>query len=93
MAKKGLGYNTPKNGVFPEILLGILRNPLTAENRGESDHFLELLENLEILEILEIPPVKRPLRNDPFSVPECFGWGPKGLSRESLSVTALIVLQ
>ena len=31
------------------------------ENKGESDHFLEILENLEILEILEIPPVKRPL--------------------------------
>ena len=31
------------------------------ENKGESDHILEILENLEILEILEIPPVKRPL--------------------------------
>ena len=26
------------------------------ENKGESDHFLEILENLEILEILEVPP-------------------------------------
>ena len=41
------------------------REPQTLENKGESDHFLEILENLEILdsnlEILEIPPVKRPL--------------------------------
>ena len=34
------------------------------ENKGESDHFLEILENLEILEILEIPPVT------PFPGPE-----------------------
>ena len=34
---------------------------MTVENKGESDHFLEILENLEISEILEIPPVKRPL--------------------------------
>ena len=43
------------------------------ENKGESDHFLEILENLEmleILEILEIPPVKRPLSQRPlFPVP------------------------
>ena len=31
------------------------------ENKGEPDHFLEILENLETLEIREIPPVKRPL--------------------------------
>ena len=41
--------------------LEILGNPQTVENKGESDHFLEILENFEILEILEIPPVKRPL--------------------------------
>ena len=34
------------------------------ENKGESDHFLEILENLQILEILEIPPVKRPSCNE-----------------------------
>ena len=28
------------------------------ENKGESEHFLEILENLEIVEILEIPRVK-----------------------------------
>ena len=28
----------------------ILENPQTVENKGESDHFLEILENLEILE-------------------------------------------
>ena len=39
----------------------ILENPRTVENRGESDHVLEILENLLILEILEIPLVKRPL--------------------------------
>ena len=33
------------------------------ENKGESDHFPE------ILEILEIPPVERPFRNDPFFRP------------------------
>ena len=27
-------------------------NPQTVENKGESDHFTEILENLEILEIL-----------------------------------------
>ena len=37
------------------------REPQTVENKGESDHFLEVLENLEVLEILGIPPVKRPL--------------------------------
>ena len=36
----------------------ILENSQTLENKGESDHFLEILENLDIL---EIPPVKRPL--------------------------------
>ena len=45
-------------GVFSEE---ILENPQTVENKGESDHFLEILVNLEISEILEIPPVKRPL--------------------------------
>ena len=33
-------------------------NPQTLKNKGESDHFLEILENLETLEILEISPVK-----------------------------------
>ena len=50
--------------------LEILENPQTVENKGESDHFLEILENLEILEILEIPPVKRPpFVMTPFSGP------------------------
>ena len=43
------------------------------EKKGESDHFLEILENLDILEILkilEIPQVKDPFRNDPFSGPD-----------------------
>ena len=31
------------------------------ENKGESDHFPEILENLEISEILEICLVERPL--------------------------------
>ena len=40
------------------------------ENKGEANHFLEILENLEISEILEIPPVKRPLSQWPlFPVP------------------------
>ena len=44
---------------IPEIseLLEILENQ-TVENKGVSDHVLEILENLEIF---EIPPVKRPL--------------------------------
>ena len=42
-------------------MLEILENPQTLENKGKSDHFLDILENLENLEILEIPPVKRPL--------------------------------
>ena len=54
---------------FPEILgnleiLEILQNPHAVENKGESDHFLEILEileNLELLEILEIPPAWWPL--------------------------------
>ena len=36
------------------------------ENKGESDHLLEIPENLEILEVLEILPAKGPLSfNDP----------------------------
>ena len=35
--------------------LEILENPQTVENKGESDHFLEILENLGILEIRETP--------------------------------------
>ena len=31
------------------------------ESKGQSDHFLEILENLDILELLEIPEAKRPL--------------------------------
>ena len=41
--------------------LEIVDNPEIVENRGASDHFLEILDNLELLEILEILPVKRPL--------------------------------
>ena len=36
----------------------VLENPQTVEKKGDSDHFVEILENLEIL---EIPPAKRPL--------------------------------
>ena len=48
---------------FLEILenlemLEILQNPLTAENKGESDQCQEIQENAEIL---EIPPSKGPL--------------------------------
>ena len=41
---------------FSQEILEILENRHTVENKGESDHFLEILENLEILEILEISP-------------------------------------
>ena len=44
--------------------LEILENPQTVENKGESEHFLEILENLEIFEILEKK--KDAFRNDPF---------------------------
>ena len=47
-------------------ILEFLENSQTVEKKGDSDHFLEILENLDILPILEISPVKRPFRNDPF---------------------------
>ena len=48
--------------------LEFLENPQTVENKGESDHFLEILQSLEIL---EIPPVKRPFfLVTPCAVPE-----------------------
>ena len=48
-----------KRGLFQKSpFLEILESPQTVENKGKSDHFLEILENLEILEILEIPPVE-----------------------------------
>ena len=49
---------------FNVEILEVLENPQTLENKGDSDHFLEILENLEILEILELP--RDPFRNDPF---------------------------
>ena len=50
-------------GVFSEksIILEILENHQTVENKVDSDQLLEMLENLEILEILKVPPVRRPL--------------------------------
>ena len=60
-----------KRGLFRKVqraelldnseILEIFENPQSVENKGESKHFLKILENLEILEILEISPVKRPL--------------------------------
>ena len=53
---------------FLEILeiLEILESPQTVENKGESDHCLEILENLDILENLEIPGTKKePLSYQP----------------------------
>ena len=47
------------------------------ENKGESDHFLEVLENSKILEILEIHQCKYPFRNDPFFRPRLLSWFPK----------------
>ena len=59
-----------KRGLFSKVhfleilenfeVLEILESPQTLENKGESNHFLE---------ILEIPPVNRPFRNDPFFRP------------------------
>ena len=44
-----------KRGLFRKVhflenleIKEILENPSTVENKGESDHFLEILENLEI---------------------------------------------
>ena len=61
--KKGVFW---KRGLFRKVhfveifrnleMLEILENPQTAENQGDSGHFLEILENY--VEILEIPPVK-----------------------------------
>ena len=49
-----------KRGLFRKThFLEILESP-RLENKGESDHLLEILENLDSLEIPEIPPVKRP---------------------------------
>ena len=58
-----------KRGLFRRVhFLEILENfeilekpPQTVENKGESDHFQEILGNLKVVDILEIPPVKRPL--------------------------------
>ena len=46
------GKGSLKKVHFPEILenlenVEIPENPQSAENKGESDHFLEILENLE----------------------------------------------
>ena len=40
--------------------------PQSVGNKGESDHFLEILEHLESLDILEIHPAKTPFRNGAF---------------------------
>ena len=50
-----------KGGLLEKGLFRKVHFLESLENKGESEHFLEILENLEILEILEIPPVKRPL--------------------------------
>ena len=54
-----------KRGLFRKVhfleILEFQENPQTAEKKGDSDHFPEIVENLEILEILDISPVKRPL--------------------------------
>ena len=41
-------------------MLRVLENRQTVENKGESDHFAEIVENVEILKIVEIP-AARPL--------------------------------
>ena len=48
-----------------------LELPQRVENKGESDHVVEILENVEVVERLEIPSVKRtPFRTGPLSAPE-----------------------
>ena len=59
--KSPLSRDSPEFRVFGESR----EYAQTVENKGESDHFPEILENLEILEILEISPVKRNLSRDP----------------------------
>ena len=62
LLEKGSFQKSPFSRDSRELeIFEILENPQTVENKGESDHFLEILENSEILEILEIPPAKRPL--------------------------------
>ena len=53
---------------FLEILenLEILQNPQTLENKGESDHFLEILDNSENLEIARDSSSEK----TPFSCPD-----------------------
>ena len=53
-------------------ILEFLENPQTLENKGESDHFLEIL--VHFLEILEMTPSGM----TPFSGPEV--WKPPGLA-------------
>ena len=62
--EKGSFQKSPFLEILREIL--DLENPQTVDNKGESDHFLKILE---ILEILEIRPVKDPFRNDPLCQP------------------------
>ena len=52
--EKGSFKKSPSSRAYREFI----EKPQTVENKGESDHFLEILETSEIL---EISPVKRPL--------------------------------
>ena len=56
-SERSIFLETPEN----LEILEILETLQTVENKGESDHPLEILENLELSEILEIPPMKRRL--------------------------------
>ena len=58
--------------------LEILKNALTVENKGQSDHFLEILQNQENQEISEIPENLRDSSSEkiPFVMTPFF-WTPK----------------
>ena len=73
-------------------MLEFLDNSGIVENRGESDHLLEILE---ILEFLDIPPVKDPFRNDPFfqSRHETQQWNAQSSTRISHGSSASLLRQ
>ena len=77
--KKGLlGNGSCQRCPFLKSLeiLETVESPQSVENKGASDHFVEILEKVKIL---EIPPAKRPLSNDPFPGPDSFMFSDQNL--------------
>ena len=59
--------------------LEILESHQSVENRGEWDHFLEILENLDFGDSGDSSSEKTPFVVTPFSGPECLPLRPKTL--------------